>query len=72
MSEIRDEPAFPTTQYANGVSPTGHDHGMSMRDYFAAKAMQALIETSEYQLEVIPRLAYQLADGMLVVRAEDE
>jgi len=68
MSEINDTPAFPTVQYAHG----GEADGMSMRDYFAAKAMQALIETSEYQLEVIPRMAYEMADGMLIVRAEDE
>lgn len=68
MSEIRDEPAFPT--------PTHNlkNDGMTLRDYFAAKAMQGLLADSDSGLryEDVPRLAYQLADGMLVVRAEDE
>ena len=32
--------AFPGTQYANGVQPTGFSHGMTLRDYFAAKATE--------------------------------
>ena len=35
---MNDVPAFPTTQYANGISPSGFDSGMTLRDYFAAKA----------------------------------
>lgn len=70
MSEINDTPAFPTMQYAHG----GEADGMSMRDYFAAKAMQGLLSDSDSGLryEDVPRLAYQLADGMLIVRAENE
>ena len=40
---MKNQPAFPTTQYANGISPSGFDSGMTLRDYFAAKAMQGLI-----------------------------
>lgn len=35
--------AFPSTQYAAGVSPSGHSDGITLRDYFAAKAMHGLI-----------------------------
>ena len=44
MSAINNGgPAFPGTQYANGISPSGHSEGLSLRDYFAAKAMQGLL-----------------------------
>ena len=39
MSEINDTPAFPTENAYHVTT----QHGMSMRDYFAAKAMQGLM-----------------------------
>ena len=33
---MKDTPAFPTAQYADGVRPSGFDNGMTLRDYFAA------------------------------------
>jgi hypothetical protein len=74
-------PAFPGTQYANGVQPTGFSQGMTLRDYFAAKAMQSLILTKHYQdiatdqpamfVEMLTTLAdesYDYADAMLRAR----
>ena len=54
-------PAFP--QYAEG--------GMSLRDYFAAKAMQAVL--TNHKLEdcdddVVAKNCYQMADFMLKAR----
>ena len=57
--------------------PSGHDpktgvadKGMKMRDYFAAKAMQAMI--AEPSLKATPdefaQKAYQIADAMLKAR----
>jgi len=57
--------------------PSGHDpktgtadKGMKMRDYFAAKALQAMI--AEPSLKATPdefaQKAYQIADAMLKVR----
>ena len=67
--------AFPTTQYANGISPTGHAEGMTLRDYFAAKAMQAFIHGFAHREEdniVIPnnisQHAYVMADLMMEAR----
>ena len=57
--------AFPTMQYANGISPSGFDPGMTLRDYFAAKAMQALIQRDE---QSIAWEAYRLADEMMKAR----
>jgi hypothetical protein len=60
-------PAFPTTQYANAISPTGHAQGMTLRDYFAAQAMQALIDNDGLFSE-IPTQAYEIADAMMKAR----
>lgn len=57
--------AFPTMQYVNGISPSGFDPGMTLRDYFAAKAMQALIQRDE---QSIAWEAYRLADEMMKAR----
>lgn len=66
--------AFPY-QHNNG----SHGSGMSLRDYFAAKAMQALIasdgkiaqmckEAGIEPLEAVPIAAYSMADAMIEMR----
>jgi hypothetical protein len=75
MSNNTGGPAFPTS---NGGSP---DDGMTLRDYFAAKAMQALIGTVFTDQGLIPTVhadvdddehlslrAYDVADAMLKAR----
>ena len=56
-------PAFPIPTFS---------HGMSLRDYFAAKAMQGwLVETSEgVSVTAVARFAYEVADAMLKARDE--
>lgn len=69
-------PAFPTTQYLNGISPTSHSVGMTLRDYFAAKAMQTLLGseyTSEHGLHegwmgALAHESYMVADAMMRAR----
>lgn len=73
-----DIPAFPlnTPEWHESVSDAGlenHDFtmGMTLRDYFAAKAMQAW--ESRKDLDDIPDVAkarrfYELADAMMKVR----
>jgi hypothetical protein len=61
-------PAFPVTSdnYANLESV-----GMTLRDYFAAKALQGLImaDSSDYSdRNRIAEKAYDFADAMLVAR----
>lgn len=56
-------PAFPCHP---GIENPLYD-GMSLRDYFAAKAMQALIDNDGLFSE-IPTQAYELADAMLEAR----
>ena len=65
---MNDTPAFPTTLFEHG----GESNGMTLRDYFAAKAMQAMIKYgpwSDYvDMEQIARLAYQQANAMMKAR----
>jgi phage gp46-like protein len=44
--------------------------GMTLRDYFAAKAMQSLLLTvkREQDVNIISKAAYQMADDMLKAR----
>jgi len=60
---IKNPPAFPYFGHT-GWSPNG---GITMRDYFAARAMQALIDNDGLFSE-IPTQAYALADAMLKAR----
>jgi hypothetical protein len=62
-----NEPAFPTE------TAFGYQFGMTLRDYFAAKAMQAMLENSECPLAPlteIPQACYKMADAMLKARGE--
>jgi len=78
MSEINDGgPAFPRPFSADDVDPDisypAHV-GMLLRDYFAAKAMAALIASNDDgagdRIDDIPQYAYQIADAMLKAREQ--
>ena len=70
-------PAFPIPlnkgQSWHGMAPCD---GMTLRDYFAAKAMQSLIDSSRYSGVIglncyehtLSALAYKQADAMLAER----
>jgi hypothetical protein len=69
--------AFPngTGWNHNGDWVGGGDEGMSLRDYFAAKAMQGITTTldqtdGEPYWNVIATDAYQMADAMLKAREQ--
>lgn len=52
---------------------TKQAHDMELRDYFAAKAMTALIvdpERADQSREECARLSYQMADAMLAARSK--
>ena len=46
--------------------------GMSMRDYFAAKALTGLLTEAnmDYKDDAVAKLAYSLADAMMKARKE--
>jgi hypothetical protein len=50
--------------------PDQYQDGMTLRDYFAAKAMQALLGYEESTLENDAEVAYAMADAMLKAREE--
>ena len=70
MNEIKTGgPAFPSH---GSMGEVAHE-GMTLRDYFAAKAMQGLLAQSEgtalsSQVEVAAEYAYAMADAMLKAR----
>jgi hypothetical protein len=76
MSEINDGgPAFPVAEFDHQTfAPKTVDEvrrllsGMSLRDYFAAKAMQALISGPAAFAHVAALNAYEFADAMLKAR----
>lgn len=55
-------PAFPI-----GSTPEEWGNGMTLRDYFAAKAMQNYI-CDDYTPDAIAKAAYEMADAMLNAR----
>ncbi|AOP86644.1 hypothetical protein VZ114_17285 [Enterobacter hormaechei] len=65
MSNKEYEQAFPTRDDNYDSKYSGP--GMTLRDYFAAKAMQAMISAHEPQ-GAIPGWAYEMADEMLRAR----
>ena len=66
---MKDEKAFPT---GTGVTP--YHSGMTLRDYFAARAMQALLSDSDWRHDMDIKdtalAAYKTADAMMKEREE--
>ena len=59
-------PAFPATQYDNGI-------GMTLRDYFAARALQNFrdqigSQSDQEWFDMVAEGAYRVADAMLKAR----
>lgn len=63
-------PAFPASH--NAYHPTESHDGMTLRDYFAAKAMQSIIATPKPGLNLgadgTASISYEMADAMLKAR----
>ena len=57
-------PAFP---FAGEAGHSLNDSGMTLRDYFAAKAMAALVRVTS-NIPVTAADAYAMADAMLAAR----
>ena len=70
MSADTGGPAFP------GLHPSAEcrfqEEGMTLRDYFAAKAMQGFVSDPDWRVDMMPdetaRAAYTQADAMLKAR----
>ncbi len=64
-----NESAFPW-QIDNGETMRGHK-GMTLRDYFAAKAMQGMLSENSgirYPTDELVDFAYKVADAMMKAR----
>ena len=55
-------PAFPTPAH------NLQNDGMTLRDYFAAKAMQAMVPLEGVKPQIAASIAYTFADAMLKAR----
>jgi hypothetical protein len=67
--------AFPSKNapyYINEDGASAHQSGMDLRDYFAAKALQALLVTRNdaSYLDKMPKICYQWADAMMEARGK--
>lgn len=62
----KNTPAFPMPDQ---ISP---NPGMSLRDYFAAKALQGLLADTNYRepAEIVAKAAYEAADAMMEERTK--
>ena len=77
MNEKTGGPAFPFECQGPTTAPEFY-YGMTLRDYFAAKAMQGLLSSPRAPLGgkedvtdlLIAKLAYVTADAMLKARNE--
>ena len=66
---MNNPPAFPTLHIPNASPPAWS--GMTLRDYFAAKAMQGMLaDPSTPEIMDIAGAAYEVADAMLKAREQ--
>jgi hypothetical protein len=65
-------PAFPAPAGVSHIT----EQGMTLRDYFAAKAMQGMFnywdENPHLEFEHIANCSYDMADAMMKARDKDE
>jgi hypothetical protein len=76
MSKKDGGPAFPLqATFAGGEYFSGTD-GMSLRDYFASKAMQGLVSDDNFRpsdyINALVKLSYEIADAMIAAREQGE
>lgn len=69
-----NQPAFPRPYSQDPINETDYweQDGMTLRDYFAAKAMQGMLAActgwSEAQQERLAKCSYAMADEMMKAR----
>lgn len=64
---MNNQPAFPTLRQDRVYQNFLTIDGMTLRDYFAAKAMQTMLHGTTSR-ENVARYAYSMADEMLQAR----
>ena len=73
MNKPPNPPAFPNQEHAwDGTQKSIYaSEGMTLRDYFAAKALSGIIAGNHFAGEEIAPLAYEFADDMLRARSKE-
>lgn len=71
MSQEQDNSAFPLHMHGD------YGKGMTLRDYFAAAALQGFLANSSNEFVMLPHVnlaseAYMVADAMLAARKEEQ
>ena len=62
-------PAFPHTTQWDGITPAINYHGISLRDYFAAAALQGILADGDGRCRADDaKNAFKAADAMLKAR----
>ena len=69
---MKDTPAFPTSNWTQ-IAPysSGYNEGMTLRDYFAGRAMQGMLSENSgirYPTDELVDFAYKVADAMMKAR----
>lgn len=76
MSKPTGGLAFPRAAHEGETTKSGIQTGMTLRDYFAGKALATLVESwadsSPKHAEKCAEIAYQFADAMLAERSKGE
>jgi len=69
---MNNPPVFPTEKHLRTDLPIEEQRGMTLRDYFAAKAMQAMVSVPDFDMshESYADWAYRQADAMLKAREQ--
>lgn len=67
MSKTTGGPAFPV----NHDPRNGWPIGMTIRDYFAAAALQGYSHSMYLPVEAVAAAAYEMADAMLAQRTKE-
>jgi hypothetical protein len=66
-NKMNNLPAFPAMHF----DLADNEHGLTIRDYFAAKVMQAMLGSNwTLKEEEIPARAYKMADMMMKAREQ--
>ena len=66
---MKNPPAFPTTKPLDSWGDP--NQGMTLRDYFAAKAMQGMmVDVEQPRCDYIADIAYEMADAMMKAREQ--
>ena len=68
---MNNQPAFPQPKLVQQATSFENEDGMTLRDYFAAKAMQSLMWDKDLNLDTkedVAEVAYAYAEAMMKAR----